>query len=184
MATDAFSLLEQDHREVERLLDQLAESDPGAERQHALQQLTDALTVHMRFEESEIYPLVATEMDDETAAEAEIEHGLARDGLAKLAELVSAPGFGAAVEMLKGGIGHHVEEEEDEIFPSLRKKLDVDRRQALGNDLQRARQAAGVPDPRVEHGTKADLLEAASEAGIEGRSSMTKDQLRDALQTR
>jgi hemerythrin superfamily protein len=184
MATDAFSMLEQDHREVERLLDQLAESDEGAERQQALRQLSDALTVHMRFEESEIYPLVAKEMDGETAEEADIEHGLARDGLAKLADLVSAPGFGAAVEMLKGGIGHHVDEEEDEIFPALRKKIDLERRQALGADLHAARQAAGVPDPRVEHGTKADLMEAASEAGIDGRSSMSKDQLREALQAR
>jgi hemerythrin superfamily protein len=182
MATDGFSLLEQDHREVERLLDDLAESDEGAEREQTLRQLTAALTLHMQFEESEIYPLVASAIDDEAAEEAEIEHGLARDGLAKLAELVSAPGFGAAVEMLKGGISHHVEEEEDEMFPKLRKKIDLERRQALGADLQAARQAAGVPDPRVEHGTKADLMEAASEANIDGRSSMNKDELRRALQ--
>jgi len=48
----------------------------------------------------------AEQLDHETAEEAEIEHGLAREGITKLNELVSAPGFGAAVEMLKGGIGH------------------------------------------------------------------------------
>jgi hemerythrin-like domain-containing protein len=183
VANDVFSMLEQDHRQVERMLGELAESEEGPERAATLNQLTTALSLHMRFEEAEIYPLVAKELDRESAEEAEIEHGLARDGLAKLNELVSAPGFGAAVEMLKGGIGHHVEEEEGEMFPSLRKKLDDASGERLAVDLKKARDTAGVPDPRWEQASKDELLDAARQAGIEGRSSMTKDELRDALRS-
>jgi len=181
VTADPFSALEADHREVERLLEALADSEEGAARERAVEQLTTALAVHMRFEEAEIYPLVARDVDGGTAKEAQLEHQLARDGLAKLSEMVMAPGFGAAVAMLKGGIGHHVKEEEQDIFPRLRKETDDAVQRQLAADLQAARQAAGVPDPRVEHGTKAELLEVARDAGVEGRSGMTKDQLREAI---
>jgi hypothetical protein len=84
--------------------------------------------------------------------------------------------------MVKGGIGHHVEEEEGEMFPSMRKKLDDVLLERLGGDLQAARKAAGVADPRWDQATKAELLDAAREAGIDGRSSMSKEELRDAVQ--
>ena len=80
--------------------------------------------------------------------------------MAKLHELVGQPGFGAAVAMLKAGIAHHVEEEETEVFPKLREAL-------------------GYP---AADATKRDLYKQAQAAGIEGRSTMTKDELADAVQ--
>jgi hemerythrin superfamily protein len=181
MPSDPFSMLEQDHRQVERMLKSLSESEPGPERQQLVGKLTKALDVHMQFEESEIYPLVVEVMDQETEQEAEVEHQLAREGVQKLAQLVDAPGFGAAVEMLEGGISHHVEEEEKEIFPELRKNVAKDRQSDLAIDLQSAKQAAGMPPVDPASATKEELMQAAAEAGIEGRSSMTKDQLAKAL---
>ena len=120
MPADPFSLLELDHRHVAQLLDQLGDSKPGPERERAVKDLEESLAAHMKFEELKVYPLVVTEIGAEAAKEAETEHGLARDGLAKVVELVAEPGFGAAVESLKAGITHHVEEEEGEMFPKLR----------------------------------------------------------------
>jgi hemerythrin superfamily protein len=182
MPSDPFSMLEQDHREVERMLEGLGSSKPGAERQQLVGKLVNALDVHMQFEESEIYPLVLQVMDHETEQEAEIEHQLAREGVRKLSQMIDTPGFGAAVEMLKGGITHHVKEEEQEIFPKLRKNLDKDRQSTLATDLLSAKQAAGMPPLDVQHASKEELMQAAADAGIEGRSSMTKDQLATALQ--
>jgi hypothetical protein len=78
---------------------------------------------------------VEREVGDDDADEAEIEHGLARDGLATLHEMASKPGFGAAVEMLIGGITHHVREEEREILPQLKKSLGKDQWRALGDEI-------------------------------------------------
>jgi hypothetical protein len=132
----------------------------------------------MRFEESRIYPLMTT-LDEEMATEAETEHGLARESLDKLVALSAEPGFGAAVEMLTGVISHHVEDEEREAFPRLRKAHDAATLQRLATDLFAEKRSAGLAAP--ESATKDELLTLAELAGIEGRSSMNKDELREAL---
>ena len=79
--------------------------------------------------------------------------------------MIGQPGFGATVEMVKAGISHHVEEEENEAFPKLRETLGL-----VGVEL------AGSVEP-----TKEELYEKAQEAGVEGRSSMSKDELAEAV---
>jgi hemerythrin superfamily protein len=178
--SDVFTMLETDHRSVESLLDELAESEQGREREALVVVLTQALQLHMRFEEAEIYPLLG-KVDGEMAEEAEIEHGLARDGLSKMTELVAAPGFGAAVEMVKAGISHHVEEEEHDAFPKLRESCDDATLQQLARTLVQRKAEAGTLGDDLAAASKETLLEMAGENGIEGRSSMTKAQLVDAL---
>ena len=136
---DPIVLLKKDHREAEAMLKSLAASSPGARRKSTLDKLDSALRVHMTIEERDIYPLVAKLVGEEDAKEADIEHGLARDGLDKLQQLVDEPGFGAAVAMLTAGIKHHVKEEEHEMFPDLKKKLDRPDLLALGDEVQAAK---------------------------------------------
>ena len=81
---DPVVLLKKDHHEVAAMLKTLAASRPGARRRSTLDKLDAALSLHMRIEEADIYPLVAKLVDEEDAEEANIEHGLARDGVAKL----------------------------------------------------------------------------------------------------
>lgn len=145
---DPMRILKSDHREVEQLLTQLAESEEGPERQALATQVQTMLTAHMEMEETIVYPLVKTEVGEEDEEEAEIEHNLARDGLSTMMSLIEAPGFGAAVEMLKGGIGHHVHEEEHEILPELKDQLSREDWLAMGDRLAEAKEAAGLPVPQ------------------------------------
>jgi len=170
---DILEHLEQEHRKVESLMDQLSESDPGEERDRMVQELTEALHIHMEVEERFLYPIVAQVAGQETEQEADIEHSLAREGLATINDLSKKPGFGAAVDMLKGGVGHHVEEEEKEIFPKLRadaheqiKALDPE---ALETEVKR------------DGATKDELYRQARAADVPGRSNMTKDELARAV---
>jgi hemerythrin superfamily protein len=181
MAVDPFLLLEFDHRQIETMLEELGKSEPGPERERMVQQLKVAFEAHAQFEERAIYPIVVQVMDAETEQEAEVEHGLAREGVDKLVAMAGAPGFGAAVEMLTGGISHHVEEEEGEIFPKLRQALTDDTRAELTSRLLAAKAQAGLPvvDPAVA--TKEQLLQAAEALGVKSSSSMTKEQLAQAL---
>ena len=141
---DPIAMLKEDHKEAKKLLKQLADSKPGARRDGWVKKLDAALTLHMKIEESIIYPLVAECVGEE---EANVEHGLARDGLEKLRELDDEPGFGAAVAMLTAGLQHHIKEEEHEVFPELKCKLDRDRLMAAGDEMvaaKRSRRAAAA----------------------------------------
>ena len=111
-------------------------------------ELVMKLRAHMDAEESIVYPPVKAEVGVEDEEEAEIEHGLAREGLEKVQQMVEMPGFGAAVEMLKGGISHHVEEEETQLLPELKERLDRDEWLAIGDALVEAKKAAGLPVPQ------------------------------------
>jgi hemerythrin-like domain-containing protein len=130
---DPIAILKQDHREAAAMLKQLAVSKPGATRRKTTERLVAALRLHMEIEEQLVYPLVAKLVGEDEEHEAEIEHGLARDGLAKMVELVDEVGFGAAVAMVTAGIKHHVKEEETEIFPMLKAELDRDELSSLGD---------------------------------------------------
>ena len=114
--------LEAEHRKAEKLLKKLEKAETASAQRPLVDQLLAAMAEHMRVEETQVYP-VLQQVDGEMAEEAEIEHGLARDGLQTLATMIGKPGFGAAVAMVQAGIDHHVEEEETEVFPKLRKAL-------------------------------------------------------------
>ena len=159
MDAELLSRLESQHREAEELIAQLEEATEAAEQEPLVERLVTALHEHMQIEEQQVYPQLA-QIEGELAQEAEVEHGLAREGLSKLRAMIGQPGFGAAVAMVKGGISHHVEDEENEAFPKLR-------------------QALGVADTGSQ--TKEELYEQAKEAGIEGRSTMSKDELARAV---
>ena len=145
---DPFVLLKKDHREAEVLLKRLADSSPGPRRKQTLAKLDAALTLHMRVEERYVYPIVPELIDEESETEAEIEHGLARDGLRQLRSLVDKPGFGAAVAMVTAGIKHHVKEEEHEMFPKLKRSLARDDLAQLGDQVAAAKRA-GISRKRV-----------------------------------
>lgn len=154
--------LEEQHRDVEALFSKLEKAEEESEQQPLVDELEAALAMHMEIEENQVYPELS-KLDEEMGEEAEIEHGLARNGLEQLKSMVGKPGFGAAVAMLQAGIDHHVEEEENEAFPKLRK--------ALGGPFD------------LEDATRDELYEEAQKQGIEGRSSMTKDELASALKS-
>ena len=142
---DPIAMLKADHREAAAMLKTLGESEkPSATRRRTTAKLVAALQLHMQIEESLVYPLVAQRVGKEEEVEAEIEHRLARVGLSQLSELVGEPGFGAAVAMVTAGIKHHVKEEETELFPALKAKLDRAELADLGDEV-----AAGKKRKRV-----------------------------------
>ena len=159
MDAELLDRLEMEHRQVEELFSRLEKAESESEQRPLVEELVASLTQHMDVEERDVYPEVA-KIDGEMEEEAENEHNLGREGMSKLQELIGQPGFGAAVAMLQAGISHHVEEEEGEVFPKLRQEL-------------------GFP---ATDSSKRELYEQAKAAGIEGRSSMTKDELAAALQ--
>jgi hemerythrin-like domain-containing protein len=139
---DPVAILKRDHREVAQMLKTLDSSKPGARRRQTVDKLTRELELHMEIEERDVYPVVQRVVGQEEAQEAGVEHRLAREGLAELRRLVDEPGFGAAVAMLTAGIKHHVKEEEQEVFPELKRKIDRDELAELGDRVAAAKKPA------------------------------------------
>jgi hemerythrin-like domain-containing protein len=139
---DPVAILKRDHREVAHMLKTLESSKPGARRRQTVEKLTRELELHMEIEERDIYPVVQRVVGEEEAEEAGVEHRLAREGLSELQRLVDEPGFGAAVAMLTAGIRHHVKEEEHEVFPELKRKIDRDELAELGDRVMAAKKPA------------------------------------------
>jgi hypothetical protein len=142
-------ILKADHREAEKLMEQLGETEEGPEREALLDELTMKLTAHMEMEERIVYGPVAKHVGAEDEEEAEIEHKLTRETLRKLREMVAMPGFGAVVDMLKGGVSHHVKEEETELLPDLKDAASKDEWAAMGDKIAQAKRAAGLPVPQA-----------------------------------
>jgi hemerythrin-like domain-containing protein len=123
---DAIKLLKADHKEVSEMVAKFENGRLSKDRKVATaKQICMALTVHAQIEEEIFYPAAreAVRSGEELLDEAEVEHG-------SIKELVSAienasPDddelFDARVKVLGEYVKHHVKEEENELFPKLRK---------------------------------------------------------------
>jgi hypothetical protein len=91
----------------------------------------------------------------------------------------------------------HVQEEENEVLPALQRAVDAARLEELGQAFDEVRtkelEIAGISADASARGggggaaaptsemSRAELYEQAKEAGVPGRSNMTKDELAQAL---
>jgi len=134
--SDAIALLKADHQLVQGLFDQF-EKTRSKDRKSALAtQICDELTVHAQIEEEIFYPAAREVLRDEDLLdEATVEHASAKDLIAQIrASRAGADLFDAKVTVLGELVKHHVKEEQNEMFPKIRKtKLDL---KALGEQLQ------------------------------------------------
>lgn len=180
---DVTRLLESDHREVEDLFDRI-DSAEGAERTPFVEQLAVALRAHMKLEEGVVYPAMASVTGQGAVREGETEHDVARTTLAEVERLApDEPGFGAAFEALKAAISHHVVEEEDEVFPQLRRE-GADTLARMATPFMTKRLELGLPMPAeaiAKSATKDELVDEATNVGVTNAGSLTKDELAEAL---
>jgi hypothetical protein len=143
-AQDAIALLTEDHKTVQKLFkdyEKLTQGDAEEEEKAALaQQICTELSVHAQIEEEIFYPAVRDAIEEtDLLNEAEVEHASAKDLIAQIAAM--APGeelYDAKVTVLGEYVNHHVKEEQDEMFPKVKKaKLDT---AALGAELLERKQ--------------------------------------------
>lgn len=141
---DAITLLTQDHDDVKKLFrkyEKLAKAEAaGEERQALAQQICTMLTVHTQIEEEIFYPAAREVLPDgDLLDEANVEHASAKDLIAQIESMDPAEElYDAKVTVLGEYVAHHVKEEQEEMFPKLRRKLDI---KALGAEMQQRKQA-------------------------------------------
>jgi len=175
----ALELLTNDHRNVEDLFSRYEDEKDGDEdtRRQLAQKICAELKVHTQVEEELFYPFLREALEDDDmdlVEEAQVEHNGARD----LIEQIEAAGeidaeYNAKVKVLGEYVKHHVNEEENEVFPKLsdeHEALDelgqemASRKQELSEEMG-LEQEAGVDEEAEEEGESAP---ARSRRGEEG----------------
>ena len=136
-------MLKQDHQEAAAMMDRIESADEGAPVvKMTFDQLKQALTLHTQIEETIFYP--ALRNNDETSdqiSESFEEHQEVKDLLAEMAGLQAGnEEFMGLMSDLRDAVEHHVEEEENELFPKARKILGDSRLQEMGQQMMQMKQ--------------------------------------------
>ena len=191
---EATHRLRKDHDVVRELFASFEQAHAGGDEAR-MAELAEtacrALDVHADVEEQIFYPAVRDRGGDEladTIAEAFEEHHVVKVLIGELRELeASDEAFAAKFTVLRELVEHHVGEEETELFPQVRAMFDKVELLGLGRRIEE--REATLVEAREEQEeildleamSKADLYERAKSQDIEGRSSMTKHELIEAL---
>jgi hemerythrin-like domain-containing protein len=127
---EPMTMLIQDHRKVQKMFKQfekLKDQDDEQSKRDLVEQTCAELKVHTQIEEEIFYPAAREGLEeDDLVAEALVEHDSAKRLIAKL-EGANTPGeeYDALFTVLGEHVNHHIAEEQDEMFPKL-KKADLD----------------------------------------------------------
>ena len=149
---DALDLLKQDHDKVEKAFRQFEKMDREDEQacMDLVQTVCEDLKVHTTLEEEIFYPAVREAIDDDdTMNEASVEHETAKMLIEQLENMQpDDPNYHATFTVLGEYVRHHIEEEESEMFPQV-KKSDLDL-EGLAEQM-RARKQELVGEAEQEH---------------------------------
>ena len=137
---DAIKLLKDDHAEVKKLFgeyDKLAKRQAdAAEREMLALKICEMLTVHTKIEEEIFYPACreVLQQGDDLVDEAAVEHTSAKELIRQIES--GKPDddlYDAKVKVLGEYVNHHVKEEQNELFPKVRGRIDT---KGIGQQMQ------------------------------------------------
>ncbi len=138
---DILEKLHAEHMVFKVLLKKMVESEKSAQRTRLFAQFKTKLVKHARAEEKAVYDAMTrlqTEEPVEQSNEGYIEHELVDYMLKKLGKARNkATGeWTAGIKVVKELLEHHIEEEEDEIFKTVRSDFPLDRRTAMDKTFE------------------------------------------------
>ncbi len=152
---NAIDLLEKQHREVEELFEEFESAGDGAKKtkERLCSKISDHLAVHAEIEEKLFYPEAKQEKTEDILRESVEEHLAMKRVLADILEGgTDDEQFMARMKVLQEQVEHHVEEEERELFPKVRKSCSKEELEDLGNRMETLAEelfAEGEPSKHV-----------------------------------
>lgn len=143
MAQNVIEILKQEH---EMVLSQLSElSNKGtSNREQKYNSLKENLMPHMIGEEQAVYPKLMESGMQEMALESIEEHNAVKTLLSQLdsASMSEEDVWVAKLTVIQENVKHHINEEEEHIFPEMQQKMGSDELSNLGNRYEEAKRSA------------------------------------------
>lgn len=131
----AIDFLIQHHRELETDLEELKEAETVDRRK--FNKMADALAAHITVEEELFYPAVKAERTEDILLESLEEHLSLKRVLADLVDLrADATKFSAKLHVLAEQAEHHHKEEEEHLFPKVKKLFGLEKLESLGLKME------------------------------------------------
>ena len=155
---NAIDLLESQHREVEKLFSKIEKAKSASAKAELFATIADKLAVHAAIEEHHFYPAVKAKRTEDILLESLEEHLGIKRVIADLLDVDAGDEtFDAKCTVLQEQVSHHVEEEETDLFPKVKKLFDKDQLEAIGQEMsaeQAELEAAGSPRKSVPSETE------------------------------
>jgi len=139
---DALELLTTDHKKVKQLFEKAEGNKNDKLQKQIFEQIKAELETHAHIEETVFYPAIAKneELKDMVLESLE-EHKQVKTLLREMENLVAdSEKFEPKLKVLMENIEHHaVEEEEEKMFPKIRKLMNAAALEQLGQELEAAK---------------------------------------------
>ncbi|ACY16888.1 hemerythrin domain-containing protein [Haliangium ochraceum] len=135
-----YDALKQDHRELEELMTKLVETEGDSEERAKLfEDFSELLEKHSHAEERAFYSKVLARPETRgKTAHGVKEHCEAAELLDELKETErSSPGWLHKMKKLREDVKHHIDEEENELFPKAKTVLSAEQAQQIGNSFKK-----------------------------------------------
>ncbi len=138
---NALELLKEDHQRVSALFDQIEQASEMADRRRAFEKVRRALESHSHIEEIVFYPFFQNKSEfRDLIEEAYEEHQEMKVLLDEIEECTDPDDFEDKIDELIDSVQHHVDEEENELFPRIETDFDSQELEELGAKLEEAKQ--------------------------------------------
>lgn len=163
MATNAITLLKTDHGNVENLFAEFESAGDGAyaDKRRIVDHIIEQLSRHAAIEEQVFYPALRGYPELHTMVlESLEEHHAAKLALSELEKLpANAERFDAKTTVLIENVRHHIEEEENELFPLVEKQIPFSELQEMAGPMEELKAAAPTrPHPFMPDQPPLNLL--------------------------
>ena len=142
-AADIIEIILKDHKPLKKLIKVLkSEKAEKAEKETAFKEFAPLLLWHAEPEEQVLYVHMKDDSEDLRVEgyEGDTEHALASQMIDEVKASVNDDQWMARVKVLAELVEHHIEEEEEDMFPDIRKAFDLEARVQMGSDYLQLRE--------------------------------------------
>jgi len=177
---DGITLLKNDHRTVEALFKKFERAGDRAykTKRKLADQIISELSVHAAIEEQVFYPATREYVDsaEEDVLEALEEHHIVKWTLSELDGMdPKDERFEAKVTVLMESVRHHVKEEEEDMFPKVRKAMSRSALADLGERMDQAKRAAPTrPHPRAPDEPPGNIITGTVAAALDAGRDLVR----------